>query len=270
MGSKILSNGVPIPDIGFGLWQVNDKQETLEVIKTALAAGYRHFDSAQVYGNEIYLGEAIRAAGIDRSDVFLTTKIFINNFGYKRTLKSFEASLQKLQMPYVDLLLLHFPVSLLRNRSWRALEEIYDSGRAKSIGVSNFTVKHLEDLFEHSRIRPMINQVELHVFLQQPELLEFCRKHDIVVEAYSPLAHGRNMDDPVLVNIAAAHGKSPAQIMLRWCVEKGTIPLPKSVTAQRIKDNFDITDFTLSNEDLQQLAQLDRNMRTCWDPTHIP
>lgn len=259
-----------IPQIGLGLWQITDPTEFQAAFDAAAAAGYRHFDSAQIYRNEQLLGNAWRSSGLDREEFFMTTKIHIANFGSKKTPKSFETSLEKLQTDYVDLLLLHFPVTIARKKAWLELEKIKASGRAKAIGVSNYTIRHLEEMKSYANEMPAVNQVELHVFLQQPELVQYCKEHDIIIEAYSPLAHGRGMDNPVLADIAKKHGKSPAQIMLRWCAQSGFVVLPKSVTAERIKSNIDIYDFTLDTDDLAKLKSLDRDLRTCWDPTHIP
>ncbi len=233
-------------------------------------AGYRHFDSAQVYDNEHLLGQAWRVSGITREELFLTTKIHIGNFGTKRTPKSFIASLEKLQTDYVDLLLLHFPVPIARKAAWLQLEKIKAEGGARNIGVSNYTIRHLEEMKSYASEMPAVNQVELHVFLQQPELLAYCREHDIVVEAYSPLAHGKGIDDPTLAVIAKKHGKSAAQVMLRWCVEQDLIVLPKSVTPARITENINVFDFTLDRDDMVALAKLDNGLHTCWDPTFVP
>lgn len=265
--STKLSSGQLIPNVGFGLWKNKDEQECVSSIKMALESGYRHLDCAQVYNNEQYLPLGIKAAEVNRKDIFITTKIGVQSF--LRVEKSFDTSLKKLDTDYVDLLLLHFPVTILRHSAWKHLEKIYKSGRAKSIGVSNYTIKHLEQLLKDCEVRPAVNQVELHVFLQQPELLTYCREQGIAVEAYSPLAHGKGIDDKVLAEIAKKHGKTPAQIMLRWCIEVGTIPLPKSVTPERIKQNLDIFDFKLDEDDMAKIKSLDKNMRTCWDPTHI-
>ena len=265
-----MNNGKQIPQVGFGLWQVKDETECIKVIQEALKAGYRHFDTAQIYGNEEFVGKAIASSFIPRSDIFITTKINVANFGHSRTIKSFEVSLQKLQTDYVDLLLLHFPVTLLRGRSWKALEEIYAGGKAKAIGVSNYTIRHLEQLLKECKLTPAVNQVELHVFLQQPELVRYCQRHNIVVEAYSPLAHGHGLDNPVLEKLAKKHNKTSGQIMLRWCIEQGTVPLPKSVHKERIEQNIALFDFAFDEEDKVALAGLDKNLRTCWDPTNIP
>jgi len=265
-----MNDGGEIPQVGLGLWQVKDAESFQSTFDAALAAGYRHFDSAQYYQNEKLLGTAWPQSGVAREEFFLTTKIAVTNFGAKRTAKSFQESLQKLGCDYVDLLLLHFPVSVLRKSSWLELEKIQAAGGAKSIGVSNYTIRHLEEMKSYAREMPAVNQVELHVFLQQPELLEYCREHEIVVEAYSPLAHGKNMDNPVVSEIAQEYGKSYAQIMLRWCLQKGLVVLPKSVTPERIRENIDLYDFELSDDDMTKLANLDQNLRTCWDPTHVP
>lgn len=257
-----------IPQVGYGMWQVKNRKECIDVVTSAVEAGYRHFDTAQVYGNEEYLAEGFKAAKLERKDAFITTKIFINNF--LRLEKSLDTSLEKLGTDYVDLLLLHFPVTGLRKNAWKNLEVAHKKGKARSIGVSNYTIRHLKQLLKYATIIPAVNQVELHVFLQQPELLSFCKEHGIVVQAYSPLAHGQGMDDPVLLSIADKHNKTAAQIMLRWCIEVGTIPLPKSITPERIKQNIDIFDFKLDAEDLQAIKGLEKGLRTCWDPTKTP
>lgn len=242
--------------------------ECVDAVMEAIKAGYRHIDTAQIYGNEQHVAKALELADIAREDIFITTKISVQNF--LKVDKTFEESLRKLKTDYVDLLLLHFPVPLARKKAWQDLEEIYKSGRAKSIGVSNYTVRHLEHMFKYANVKPAVNQVELHVYLQQPELLEFCEEHGIVVEAYSPLAHAHDFDNPVLKELAEKYNKTTAQIMLRWCVEQGTVPLPKSVTPKRIKQNIDIFDFELDADDLIKLKDLDENLRTCWDPSKSP
>lgn len=264
-----MSTGASIPQIGLGLWLNKDEQECKQAVKWALEAGYRHFDSAQAYDNEQFLGQALRESKVDRKDIFITTKIDTDNLGFNDIIPSFEKSLKKLQSDYVDLLLIHFPVTRHRRPAWTRMEEIFKSGRAKAVGVSNYTIKHLEELLREGEIKPAVNQVELHVFLQQPELLKYCKDHDIVVEAYSPLAHSYGIDNPVLEKLAKKHDKTNAQIMLRWCIEIGTIPLPKSTHGERIKENIDIFDFALDREDMAAITKLDRNFRTCWDPTNV-
>lgn len=261
---------IKLPQIGLGLWQVTNPTEFKTAFDAAVDAGYRHFDSAQAYGNEQLLGEAWRASGLQREDFFLTTKISITSFGTKKTPKSFETSLGKLQTGYVDLLLLHFPVPIARKKAWLELEKIKAAGKAKVIGVSNYTIRHLEEMEAYATEMPAVDQVELHVFLQQPELVEYCLKHNIIIEAYSPLAHGHGMDNPVLNEIAKKHGKSTAQVMLRWCVQSGFVVIPKSVTPARVKANIEIFDFELDAEDIANVKTLDRDLRTCWNPTYVP
>lgn len=263
-----LNNGLNMPQVGFGVWLIKDRQECVDSVVAAVKAGYRHIDTAQIYGNEQHVAEGLAAAGLSRQDAFITTKISIHNFA--RVDRSLETSLDKLGTDYVDLLLLHYPVTGLRGSAWKKLEAANRDGRARSIGVSNYTVRHLKQLLETCAIKPAVNQVELHVFLQQPELLAFCDDMGIAVEAYSPLAHGEGLDNPVLAKVAEKHGKTPAQIMLRWCIDVGTTPLPKSVTPKRIKENIDIFDFELDLDDMRELQGLDCDYRTCWDPTKTP
>lgn len=265
-----MANGVKLPQIGLGLWQVTDPAEFAAAFNAAVTAGYRHFDDAQIYGNEQQLGDAWRASELPRKDFFLTTKISIMSFGTKKTPKSFEESLQKLQTDYVDLLLLHFPVPIARKKAWLELEKIKAAGKAKAIGVSNYTIRHLEEMKSYAHEMPAVNQVELHVFLQQPELVAYCNEHSIIIEAYSPLAHGHGMDNSVVAEIAKKHGKTPAQVMLRWCVQGGFVVLPKSVTPERVEANIDILDFELDAKDLATIKTLDQDLRTCWNPTLVP
>jgi len=265
-----LNNGKEIPQIGLGLWMVKKEKECVQTVKDALELGYRHFDSAQWYENEQFLGPTLKQSGVPREDLFVTTKIKNDNQWWVDLIPSFEESLEKLQMDYVDLLLLHFPVTELRRAAWHRMEELAKDGRAKSIGVSNYTIKHLEELLSEAEIKPVVNQVELHVFLQQPELLDYCKQHDILVEAYSPLAHGFGMDDPALASIGKKHGKSPAQIMIRWCVEQDLVVLPKTVHKDRLQENLAVFDFKLDQADMTELKNLEKGYRTAWDPTHIP
>lgn len=265
-----LPDGNQMSQIGLGLWQVKDQHEFDKAFEAGFKTGYRHFDSAQAYENEQYLGEAWKKSGLSRDELFLTTKIKVQNFAKSRVQSSFRESLDNLQSDYWDLLLLHFPVTLMRKNAWLELEKIKAAGGVKSIGVSNYTIRHLEEMKNYANEMPAVNQVELHVFLQQPELIDYCRQHNIVVQAYSPLAHAHSMDEPVLKRIADKHGKTYAQIMLRWLVEQGLVILPKSVTPSRIKENFEVFDFELDDDDIAEIAKLDRNLRTCWSPVHVP
>lgn len=265
-----LSDGHSIPQVGLGTWRIKEPDEFQTAFNAAVKAGYRHFDTAQAYRNEDLLGAAWRGSGLKREDLFITTKIAVEHFGYGRTKKSFAESLKRLQTDYVDLILLHFPVPILRNKSWQALEEIRAAGGAKSIGVSNYTIRHLEEMSSYAKTAPAVNQVELHVFLQQPELVKHCQKQGIAIEAYSPLAHARDMDNPAIAKIAVKHGKTYAQIMLRWCLQQKTVVLPKSVTPRRIKENIDIFDFELDDRDMKDIAGQDQGLHTAWSPVHVP
>ena len=259
-----------IPQIGLGFWQVEDSEQFNAAFTSAVKAGYRHFDSAQIYKNEALLGKAWTASSLPRKDIFLTTKVWLDNFTSRRLRRSVDESLEKLQTEYIDLLLLHFPVTGLRKGAWKALEEVKAAGLARTIGVSNYTIRHLEAMKQYASELPAVNQVELHVFLQQPELVTYCRDNGIILEAYSPLAHGKDMQNEVVQSLADQHGKSYAQIMLRWCIESGFVVLPKSVTPKRIEENINIFDFELTAADMQRLTASNRNLRTCWNPTLVP
>ena len=264
-----MNNGRTIPQIGFGLWQNRDRQECIQSVKYALEAGYRHFDTAQVYDNEDFLGETLQKSDYKRDELFITTKIWNTNQVSTIVIPSFEESLQKLQMKYVDLLLLHFPVTERRDGAWRKLEEIYADGKAKAIGVSNYTTRHLEEM-KRFDVQPAVNQVEMSVVLQQPELTKYCKANGIVLQAYTPLVEGKFFDDPTLKEIAKKHGKTVPQIMLRWCIDYGVVALTKSVHEDRIAQNIDIFDFKLDTGDMKKLKSMDREYRVNWNPTNVP
>lgn len=265
-----LRDGNEIPQLGLGTWKSTDPAGFEEAFKAATKAGYRHFDTAQAYHNEQFLGEAWKKSGLKREELFITTKIQAEHFGYRRAQKTIQPSLQKLQTDYVDLLLLHFPVPVLRKKTWLVAEEALAAGQAKSIGVSNYTIRHLEEMQSYAKVLPAVNQVELHVFLQQPEIIKYCKEHDIVVEAYSPLARAHILDNKAVIDIAQKHKKTYVQIMLRFLIEQGLVVIPKSVTPSRIRENFDIFDFSLDKEDMTKLVQQDQNRRFCWSPVHVP
>ncbi len=258
-----------IPQLGFGTWMIKDREECLDAIQVAIKAGYRHFDTAQIYGNEAFIGEALESSGVDRKDLFITTKIWNENQFWDDLIPSFYQSLENLRTDYADLLLLHFPVTELRRPAWRRMEDLYKQGKAKSIGVSNYTIKHLEELLSECSIKPAVNQVELHIFLQQPELVEYCEENDILLEAYSPLAHGYKLNDTTIAEIAKKHSKSYSQIMIRWCLDRGFVVFPKSSHESHIKENIDVFDFELDETDMAKLKKLDEGLRTCWDPTNV-
>jgi diketogulonate reductase-like aldo/keto reductase len=291
--SKIaLSDGRMIPQLGFGVWQVRPGKTCEAAVLAALEAGYRHIDTAAAYDNEESVGAAIRASGIRRQDVFVTTKLWNDDHGNPE--RALGSSLRKLKMDYVDLYLIHFPVPE-RRRSWRTLENLRKQGEARSIGVSNYTIRHLTELLAEGGVVPAVNQVEFHPYLYQRDLLDFCNAKGIVVEAYSPLTHGRRLADPRLVGIAKKYSrtgvqpaarwsklpfmrevlrhldiKTPAQILIRWALQHGLVVLPKSSRRARIFEDADVFDFEISEEDMGMLDGFHENLRTCWDPTHAP
>ncbi len=259
-----LNTGAKIPAVGFGTWKIRPARKP---VTEALEAGYRLIDTARIYINERGVGRAINESGIPREDIFVTTKLWNSDQGYDKALNAFDKSLDRLGMEYVDLYLLHWPVTGKREDSWKALEEIYKAGHAKAIGVSNFNVRHLEELLKTAKVVPAVNQIEFHPFLygEQKELLDYCKSKGILVEAYSPLAHGA-FENPVLNKIGQAHGKSAAQVVLRWAHQKGTVPLPKSTSPENMRQNLDIFDFELSSGDMKKIDGLSNGMRTCGDP----
>ncbi|MFJ2813676.1 aldo/keto reductase [Streptomyces sp. NPDC091279] len=262
-----LNNGVQIPQLGFGVFQVPDA-ETTAAVTHALEAGYRSIDTAAIYGNEAGVGAALAGSGIAREDLFITTKLWNADQGHDATLRAFDASLAKLGLDHVDLYLIHWPTPAQdRYRdSWRALEKLAADGRIRAAGVSNFQPAHLSRLTEDSALVPAVNQIELHPGLQQRELRALHAESGIVTEAWSPLAQGAVLGDPVLTGIAERHGKSPAQVVLRWHLQLGNVVIPKSVTPVRIRENIDVFDFTLTDEELTAIAGLDRGLRTGPDP----
>ena len=262
-----LSNGMTIPKIGFGTWQIPDGEEVYNSVTHALKVGYRHVDTAQIYRNEVGVGRAIADSGLVREEIFLTTKVWNDKHDYDLAKASIEESLEKLGVDYVDLLLIHWPnPKALREQdawkagnagAWKAMEEAYRAGRVRAIGVSNFMIHHLEALLETADIKPHVNQILLAPGCSQDELVAFCRQEDILLEAYSPLGTGSIFDNPVAQELAAKYGKSVAQVALRWSLQKGFLPLPKSVTPQNIEANLQIFDFELSENDLEILDKLD-------------
>ncbi|MCA2225071.1 aldo/keto reductase [Nonomuraea aurantiaca] len=257
MNSLLLNtDGVQVPQLGFGVWQVpNDEAE--QVVTTALEAGYRHIDTASAYGNEEGVGRAVRASGIPREKLFITTKLFNND--HERAEEAFDESLSRLGLDYVDLYLIHWPVPS-RNKylqAWRGLEKIYHQGRAKAIGVSNFTIETLTRVIDEADITPSINQIELHPYFQQRALREFHEANGILTEAWSPLGQGKGLlGDPALAVLSEKHGKTPAQIVLRWHIQLGNVTIPKSVTPARIKENSEVFDFVLDAEDMAAIGAL--------------
>jgi diketogulonate reductase-like aldo/keto reductase len=261
-----LRGGRTIPQVGLGVWQAARGQATRDAVTAALRVGYRHIDTARVYGNEVDVGAAIKASGVPREQVFVTTKLWNDDQGYDSALRAFAESARRLGLDYIDLYLLHWPVAGKRLDSWRALELLFQEHRARAIGVSNFLVPHLQELLAAAKVVPMVNQIELTPFLQRRDTVELCREHDIVVESYSPLTRGQRFTDPTVVSIATKLGKSPAQVLLRWGVQKGYCVLPKSTHADRIEENAQLFDFELAADALRALDGLEENLTTGWDP----
>lgn len=256
-----------IPALGLGVYQVPTR-DALNCVSAALQAGYRHIDTAHVYRNEAEVGQAVLESGIPREEIFVTTKLWNSDQGYQNTLRAIDASLKDLGLDYVDLYLIHSPLPVQqRLPTWKAMEEILKSGKAKSIGVSNYGVRHLRELLANCTIRPSINQLELHPFNTRNELVEFCEKEKIVLEAYSPLTRGRRLDHPGLLEIAKNYKKSAAQILIKWCLQRGFVVLPKSVTPQRIVENAEVFDFEITQSDMKKLNSFDEYLVTGWDPT---
>ncbi|MGE5441433.1 MAG: aldo/keto reductase [Bacteroidota bacterium] len=265
-----LNNGAEIPYFGLGVYQSPPGEETYNAVRWALDAGYRHIDTAAFYKNEHDVGRAIKDSSVPREEIFVTTKLWNDDQGYDKALKAFDESLKKLGFDYVDLYLLHWPVSGLRGDSYRALEAILKDGKAKAIGVSNYTTSHLRELLNSCNVVPAVNQVEFSPFLFQKGLFEFCLQNNIQLEAYSPLARASKLKDARLKEVATHSGKTTAQIMIRWALEHKIVVIPKSVHKERIYENADVFDFEISGEDMQTLDSLDENFRVAWDPSRIP
>lgn len=265
-----LNDGHAMPRLGLGVYLVPAGGRCRRAVEHALSIGYRHVDTAAYYRNEADVGRAVRESGLPRREVFVTTKLWNSDQGYASGLRAFDRSMQALGLDDVDLYLIHWPEPGRRLEAWRALVEIRASGRARSIGVSNYTIAHLEELRAHSDIVPAVNQVEMSPFLQQPALVEYCRRHGIVVQAYCPLTHGERLGHPAVGRIAAKHARTTAQVMIRWALQYGVSPLPKSARPERITENAAVYDFALDAQDMVDLAALDEGYRTTWDPTDVP
>ena len=273
MQELTLNNGVKIPQVGFGVFQVPDAKQAEEVVLTALEAGYRHIDTAAAYMNEEAVGAAVRKSGLPREEVFVTSKLWVQDFGYENAKKAIQTSLDKLDLGYIDLYLLHQPVGDYLG-AWKALEEAYKEGKIKAIGISNFYPERLADFCETVEIQPTVNQVETHPFFQREDLLAVAKEYNVAIEAWGPFAEGKFgiFTHPVLTKIGEKYGKTAAQVALRWNLDRGVIVLPKSVTPERIVANIDVFDFTLSPEDMAEIAALDMGHSEIvnhYDPTFI-
>ena len=253
-----LANAVQIPCIGFGTWQTPDGETAINSVKAALKAGYRHIDTAACYGNEASVGQAIKESGVPREEIFVTSKVWNTERGYEKTLAAFETTMAKLDLDYVDLYLIHWPAAAnqfenwkeINAQTWRALEELYIKGKVKAIGVSNFLPHHLEALLEGAKVVPMVNQIEYHPGFMQAESVAFCKAHNILVEAWSPLGTGNVLNNETLIMMAQKYSKTVAQICIRWVLQHGLLPLPKSVTESRIIENTEVFDFEIKDEDM--------------------
>ncbi|NOV02677.1 aldo/keto reductase [Paenibacillus planticolens] len=268
-----LHNGIQMPWFGLGVFKVEEGSEVISSVKAAIRNGYRSIDTAAVYANETGVGQAIAEAlqenGLAREELFVTSKVWNADLGYESTIAAYEASLAKLGLDYLDLYLIHWPVKGKYKEAWRALETLYKEGRVKAIGVSNFHIHHLEDVLKDAEIKPMVNQVELHPLLSQQELLSYCKEQNIQLEAWSPLMQGQLLDHPVLGEIASTHGKSVAQVILRWDLQHGIVTIPKSIKEHRIVENANVFDFTLTNEEMARIDALNENRRVGPDPDNF-
>jgi len=265
----VLHNGVKMPGFGLGVYKAADGEEVINAIKCAVNAGYRAVDTAALYFNEDGVGEAIKQCGLPREELFITTKVWNSDQGYEETLAAFENSRKKLDVDYIDLYLIHWPVVEKYKDTWRAMEKLYREGKVRAIGVSNFHKHHIEDLMSTAEIKPMVNQIEMHPVLTQEELRDYCYSQDIVVTAWSPLGRGHLLDEPVLVEIAEKHNKTVAQVILRWHIQNDVIVIPKSTHEHRIIENGDVFDFELNAEEMQAINALNENRRFGQNPDNF-
>ena len=252
----LLSNGVKIPSIGFGTYKSGDDEETAKIIKNALNLGYKMIDTASFYNNEVGIGNGIKESDIDRKDIFIVTKLWNDDHGYDNTIEAFNKSLNNLQVDYIDLYLIHWP-NKLNAETWRAFEHLYETGKVKAIGVCNFKVEHLEELKKTAKIMPMVNQVEIHPFSTKNNIINYCKDNNVKVVAWSPISRGRVLSNELMIDLSQKYKKSIVQIVLRWHMQKGVIPIPKSSNENRIKENIDIFDFEISSEDMKAIDSLD-------------
>lgn len=264
-----LNNGTEIPGLGLGVFQIPD-EDTAEVVKKGIITGYRLIDTAQIYGNETGTGlgikEGLAATGLSREDLFVTSKVWNNHRTYEETINAFEETLDRLALDYLDLYLIHWPGNNAFKESWQAMEDLYEAGKIKAIGVSNFEIHHLEDLLSYAKVVPVINQVELHPKLSQQALRDFCEKHNINIQAWSPLMQGKLLIEPAIVEIAEKHQKTPAQVILRWDIQQDILLVVKSVHEQRMQSNAAVFDFELDDADMSRLNELNESLRSGPDP----
>ena len=265
-----MNDGYKIPVVGLGTWKSEPGEATYKAVLDSINAGYRHIDTARAYDNEADVGRAVQDAEINRKDLFITTKLWNRHQGYDEAIEACEKSLARLGCDYIDLYLIHWPLKDKRNESWQALIELQKKGLCRSIGVSNFTIEHLKELEDKFGVIPAANQVEFHPYHYQKDLLEYCNSKNVIIEAYSPLVHAKRMDEERLVAISEEIGKTPAQILIRWAMQRGMVVLPKSVNESRIIENFAVFDFEISDSLMKRLDDLDERYVTCWDPHNPP
>jgi diketogulonate reductase-like aldo/keto reductase len=265
-----MNDNCQIPVVGLGTWKSEPGETTYKAVLDSIEAGYRHIDTARAYDNEADVGRAVNNSGVSRGELFITTKLWNKHQGYEGAIEACEKSLARLNCDYIDLYLIHWPLKEKRNHSWKALIELRERGLCKSIGVSNFTIDHLAELEDKFDVLPVANQVEFHPYHYQKELLDYCNSRNIIVEAYSPLVHARRMDEPRLVSISGELGKTPAQVLIRWAIQRGMVVIPKSVNKNRIIENFSVFDFDISDSLMSKLDVLNESFVTCWDPHNPP
>ncbi len=265
-----LNNGVEIPFLGLGVYQSPAGEATRNAVKWALEYGYRHVDTARIYGNEKDVGLGLRESGVPREEVFITTKLWNSDHGYEPALLACQESLSRLGLSYVDLYLIHWPEPRTRGETWKAMVKLHNDGKCRAIGVSNYTIRHLKELLGGSDVVPAVNQVEFHPFLFQKGLLDFCRASKIQLEAYSPLTRAERLNHTKVLAIAAGHKRSPAQVLIRWSLQHGLVAIPKSIRRERILENSRVFDFSLTGEEMETLNSLNEGYRTSWDPTNMP
>lgn len=267
-----LINGDELPLLGLGVFRSPAGEVTKQAVIHALETGYRHIDTAKIYGNEQAVGQAIRESKINRSEIFVTTKLWSDDHGYDNAINACSQSLKELNLDYVDLYLIHWPVEGKRLDAWRAMETLLDEGKCHGIGVSNYMVLHLKELFDHCSVLPMVNQIELspYNYLYRKSTVDLCRDQGILLVAYSPLTKGKKLEDPRLLDVVQKYNKSPAQILIRWALQQNFAVIPKSINRDRINENANVFDFSISEEDMDYLDSLNENLITGWDPTNAP
>lgn len=271
IGTRVkLNNGIKMPILGLGVFQMSSGGQTKRACLAAFAAGYRLIDTASMYGNETDVGAAIAESGLDREEVFITTKVWNDDHGYDRTLKAFQRSKKALGLKYVDLYLVHWPGGGLRKETWKAMEKLLKDGECRAVGVSNYMIAHLNETLGYAEVIPAVNQVEFHPWLFQKDLLEFSKKEKIQMEAYSPLSRARKLESPILARVGSHYGKTPAQVMIRWGLQHGLVEIPKSTHKERIMENSSVFDFQINDSDMKEIDSIDKDSRVSWDPSAVP